>query len=65
MDMETLRARGPGGPCGRGKPFAVVASASTTNTGSVSRSGNREICRTYGMWMRGRSLRRLVLLSSK
>ena len=52
MDMETLRAAVRADLAAGRKPFAVIATAGTTNTGSVDPLPEiAEICRTYGMWM--------------
>ena len=52
MDIETLRkAVQTDADAGR-KPFAVVASAGTTNTGSVDPLTEiANLCETYNMWM--------------
>lgn len=52
MDMEALCKAVQADIDAERKPFAVVASAGTTNTGSVdSLVEIADLCETYGMWM--------------
>lgn len=52
MDTAALRSAIVNDLSGGKKPFAVVASAGTTNTGSVDPLQEiAELCREYGLWM--------------
>ncbi|RHR57068.1 aminotransferase class V-fold PLP-dependent enzyme [Clostridium sp. AF18-27] len=52
MDMEALRAAVRADLAAGRKPFAVIATAGTTNTGSVDPLPEiAGICQSYGMWM--------------
>lgn len=52
MDISALRAAVEEDTVNHKKPFAVIASAGTTNTGSIDPMQQIfDICREYGMWM--------------
>ena len=52
MDLKALKTEVEKDRKEGKKPFAVIASAGTTNTGSVDpMKGIAAICREYGMWM--------------
>lgn len=52
MDMPALRASVQNDAAAGKKPFAVIASAGTTNTGSVDPMLEiSALCQKYGMWM--------------